>query len=73
MADRAVITFAPLVFERDEFLVLALFQNFSSHLCPGDHGVAVTHVFSIGKKQYITKGGSFARFDFEKIDVEAGR
>ncbi len=27
MADRAVITFTPLVFERDDFLVLALFQQ----------------------------------------------
>jgi hypothetical protein len=70
VTDRAVITFAPLVFERDNFLVLALFQNFSSHPSSGDEWVAVSHVFSIGKQQYITKRGGFARFDIEKIDIE---
>src|ERR671918_1260247 len=70
MADRAVITFAPPVFERDDFLVLALFENFSSHLCSGDERVAVSHVFSIGAQQYIAKRGSFARFDIEQIDIE---
>ena len=73
MADRAVITFAPLVFERDDFFVLALFDNFSGDFCPGDERVAVSHVFSIGKQQYITKRGSFARFDVEKIDIDACR
>jgi hypothetical protein len=70
VADRAVITFAPLVFERDHFLVLALFENFSGHLCSRDERVAVSHVFSIGKQQYITKRGGFARFDIEKIDID---
>ena len=70
VADRAVITFAPPVFERDDFLVLALFENFSRHLCSGDKRVAVSHVFSVGKQQYITKRGSFAWFDIEKIDIE---
>src|SRR5919106_2592363 len=70
MADRAVITFAPPVLERDDFLVLALFDNFSSHLCSGDERVALSHVLSIGTQQYITKRGSFARFDIEQIDIE---
>jgi hypothetical protein len=70
VADRAVITFAPLVFERDNFLVLALFDNFSSHLCSGDDRVAVSHVFSISEQKYITKRGSFARFDVEQIDID---
>src|SRR5438309_2370659 len=68
--DRAVITLAPLVFEGDDFLVLTLFDNFSSHLCSGDERVAVSHIFSISKQQYITERGSFARFDIEKIDIE---
>jgi hypothetical protein len=70
VTDCAVITFAPLVFERENFFVLSLFENFSSHLCSGDEWVAVSHVFSIGKQQYITKRGGFARFDIEKIDIE---
>src|SRR5258705_2083110 len=70
VADRAVITFATLVFERDDFLVLALFDNLSSHLCSGDERVAVSHVFAISEQKYITKRGSFARFDVEQIDID---
>src|SRR6476659_3393865 len=70
VSDRAVITLAPPVFESDDFLVLALFNNFSAHLCSRDEGVAVSHIFSVGKQQYITKRGSFAWFHIEKIDIE---
>jgi hypothetical protein len=70
VADRAVIAFAALVFERDDFLVLALFENLRGYLCSRDEGVPVSYVFSIRKQQYITKRGSFARFDIEKIDIE---
>ena len=70
VADRAVITLAPLVFESDDFLVLALFKNFSGHLCSRDERVAVSQIFSVGKQQYITKRGSFAWFHIEKIDIE---
>ena len=69
VADRAVITFAALVFERDNFLVLALVENFGSHFRPGDERVAVSHVFSVGKQQYIAKCGSLPRFDIDKIDI----
>src|SRR5258708_27325354 len=50
VADRAVITFAPLIFECDNFLVLALFDNFSSHLCSGDERAAVSHAFPSANK-----------------------
>ena len=70
VADRAVITLAPLVFESDDFLVLALFKNFSTHLCSRDERVAMSQIFSVGKQQYIIKRGSFARLDIEKIDIE---
>jgi hypothetical protein len=70
VAHRAVITLAAPVFKSDDFLVLALFQNFRSHLCSRDQRVSVLYVFSIGKQQYVTKRGSFARFDIEKIDVQ---
>src|SRR6266513_2979811 len=70
VADSAVIAFAPLVFERDDFLVLTLFENFSGYLCSRDERIAVSHVFSVRKQQYIPKRSSFARFDVEKIDIE---
>src|SRR5262245_44160486 len=70
MADCTMIAFAPLVFEREDFLVLALFDNFGGYLCSGDERVAMSHIFSISKQQYITKRGSFARFDIETIDIE---
>src|SRR5947199_10816880 len=70
VADRAVITFAPLVFERDDFLVLTLFENFRGHLCSRDERVAVSHVFSIRKQQHITKRGRFTRIDTEKIAID---
>ena len=49
VADRAVITFAPLVLKREDFLVLTLLENFSGHLCSGNERVAVSYVFPIGK------------------------
>src|SRR5205085_10685631 len=68
--DGAVIAFAPLVFKCDDFLVLSLFQNGSRHLCSGNHLVAVSHVFSIGKQQHVTKRGGLPRFDIEEIDID---
>jgi len=70
VSDRSVITLAPLVFESDDFLVLALFKNFGGHLCSRDERVAVSQLFPVGKQQYIIKRGSFARFHIEKIDIE---
>jgi hypothetical protein len=70
VADRAVITFAPSVFERDDLLVLALFENFRGHSCSRDQRVSLRYVLPIRKHQYIAKRGSFACFDIEKIDIE---
>ena len=70
VSDRAVITLAPLVFESDDFFVLALFKNFSGHLCSRDEWVTVSQIFSVGKQQYVTKRGSFARFDVEIIEID---
>jgi hypothetical protein len=70
MANRAVITFAPLVFECDDFLVLALFQNFRSHLRPRDERAPVRDVLSVGKHQHLAEGCCLARLDIEKIDID---
>src|SRR5437899_5399719 len=70
MPNRAVIPFAPPIFERDDFLVLALFQNFSSDLRPGDERASVRHVFSVGKHQHLAEGRGLTRIDIEKIDID---
>src|SRR4029077_13484794 len=67
--NRAVIAFAPLVLERDDLLVLPLLDNFSRHLCSGDERVALRHVISVGKHQYVAKRRGLARIDIEKIDI----
>src|SRR5947208_16559827 len=70
MPNRAVIPFAPLKLKRDDLLVLALFDNFSSHLCSGDERVPMRHVFSVGKHQHVTERRGLARIDIEKIDID---
>jgi hypothetical protein len=70
MPNRAVITFAPLIFERDHLLVLALLQNFSSDLRPGNERGPVGHVFSVGKHQHLAESRGLARIDIQKIDIE---
>jgi hypothetical protein len=49
MPNRAVIALTPLVLECDDFLVLALFQNFSGDFSPGYKRAPLRHVFSVGK------------------------
>jgi hypothetical protein len=70
MPNRPVISLAPLVLERDDFFVLALFQNFSSDLRPGDDRAPVRHVFSIGKHQHIAEGRGLARLDIQQLDID---
>jgi hypothetical protein len=70
MPNRAVIPFAPFIFERDYFFVLALFQNFSSHLRPGDERAPMRQVFSVGKHQHLAEGRGLTRIDIEKIDID---
>ena len=36
MSNRAVVTFAPSVFERDDLFILTLLDNFSGHFRAGD-------------------------------------
>ena len=70
MPNRPVIAFAPLVFERDDFLVLTLFQNFGSDLRAGDKRASVSHVFSVSKHHHIAKRRGLTRLDIQKIDID---
>ena len=70
MPDRPVIALAPLVLERDDFLVLTLFQDFSSDLRPGYKRAPLRHVCSIGKHQHLAEGRRFASIDVHKVDID---
>jgi hypothetical protein len=70
MANRAVVPFSPLVFERHDFPVLALFEDFRGYFCSGDEWIPVIHVFSVGKQEYVAKCRGLAGFDVQKIDIE---
>src|SRR4029077_971702 len=70
MPNCAVITFPPLELERDNLLVLALFDNFSGHFCSGDERVAARHVLAIGKHKHVTEGRGLTRIDVEKIHID---
>src|SRR6266403_4599231 len=70
VSNCAVIAFASLVLERDGLLVLALFENFSRHLCSRNERFAVRHIISVGKHQYVTKDRDLSGIDLENIDVD---
>jgi len=62
VTDRAVIAFPATVFERDDFLVFALFNDFGRDLS------AITEFSAVDVHQHF-EGGCFAGLDVEKIDV----
>ena len=70
MPDRPVIALAPLVLERDDFLVLTLFQNFSSNFRPGYKRAPLCHIRSIGEHQHLAEGRHLAWMDVHKIDID---
>ena len=47
MADRAVITFAAAILERDDLLVLALLDDFASDAGARNRGAAVGNFFAV--------------------------
>jgi hypothetical protein len=69
MPDRAVIAFAPFVFERDHLFVFALLEDFGGNFGTGNERVAVRHLFTVGMKEHFAKRGGFARLDVQKIDI----
>src|SRR5581483_1238976 len=70
MTNRAVITFPPLVFERDDFLVLPLFQDFSSYFCPRHKRTSLRDVFSICQHQHFAERRGLALLDIQKVDID---
>jgi len=70
MANGAVITFAPSVFERDDLFVLPLLNNFGGYLRAGNQRIAVSDVLAVGEHQHFAEGRGFAGIDFEKIDID---
>jgi len=63
VTDSAVITFAALVFERDDLFVFALFDNFGRDLS------AIADLATVNVHQHFERG-RFARLNVQKIDVD---
>src|SRR5205085_2894904 len=70
MTDRAVITFAPPIFERDDLFILALLDDFRRDLCARNQWVAMGNVFAVGEHQYFAEGRGFAGIGIQKIDID---
>ena len=70
MSNCAVIPFPPFELERDNLLVLALFENVSGHFYSGDQRVAARHVLAIGEHEHVTEGRSLTRIDTKKIHLD---
>src|SRR5207302_9549466 len=69
MSDRAVIAFAPFVFEGNDLFVLPLLNDFGGDFRAGDQRIAVSDVLAIGEHQHFAEGRGLARIDIEKIDI----
>src|SRR6476661_1656539 len=70
MPDRAVITLPAAIFERDDFLVLALLEDFAGHRCPFNEGTSVSNVVAIHVKKDICEHTLFAGFFIKEIDID---
>jgi len=70
MPDRAVITFPAAIFERDDFLVLALLDHFARHSRALDQRRAVSNRVAVAVKKDIREHALFAGFLIEEIDID---
>ena len=68
MPHRAVVALPALVFERNNLLVLAVFDDFGGNF-GAFNGTAVRHMVAIREHEHVTQRGGFARFDIQKIDI----
>jgi len=64
MPHRAVIPFAPLVLERDHFLVFTLLDHFGGNFRPANGQFAAIDV----PDHFKSRG--FAGFDIEQVDID---
>src|SRR5262245_51558197 len=70
MTNRAVITFAPAIFESDDLFSLALFNHFAGDLCARDRRVPVSKFLAFSVHQDIVESELFTCFPLEQIDVD---
>src|SRR5438270_2646165 len=70
MPDRAVITFPAAIFERDDFLVLALLDHFARHSRALDQRRAVSNLVAVAVEKDIREHAFFARFLIEEINID---
>ena len=70
MTDRAVITFASLKFERNDFLVFALLYDFRGYLSAGNEGITMRELVTVSIHQHIAEGRLLARFGVQQIDID---
>ena len=70
MPDGPVVTFTPLIFERDDFFVFPLLDNLGRDLRAGDQRISVRHVFPVGKHQDLAERGGLSWIDIQKIDID---
>lgn len=62
MSDGAMITFTPLKFERDDFFIFPLLDNFGRDLCARDERITVREIVAIGMQQHVAKDRGFSYF-----------
>src|SRR5436305_13889625 len=70
MANRAVIAFAALEFERNHLLVLALLDHFAGHGRAFDQRLAMRQIVAVAMKQNVAKHSLFARLSIEEVDID---
>src|SRR5450432_3054473 len=69
MSNRAVITFAAAIFERNDLLVLALLDYFTGHSRAFDQRRALRHFLAIADEKHIGENAFLADFGVEIIDI----
>jgi hypothetical protein len=70
MSDRPVITFPTTILERDDFLVLALLDDFAGDGRPLDKRCAVRDLIAVSMKKDVGEDTFFAGFLIEEIDID---
>src|SRR4051812_41726486 len=70
MADSAVITFPAAILERDDFLVLALLDDFAGDSRALDERAAVGDLVAVAEEKNIGKHALLAGFLIEEIDID---
>lgn len=70
MTDSAVVTFATFKFERDDFFVLALFDNLAVDSCAVDRR-AVRGLVAIGMHEHLAEHDFLADITFQQIDIDS--